>query len=69
MRGWIFSLGMSSSLPTRPGVGEPDASLAAVAGIVIFRIACALWVGGSEQRDFSGIVDESLARLRAIVAV
>lgn len=50
------------------GVGEPDASLAAEAGIAVFRIAFARWVGESEQRDYGGIVNELLARLRVLVS-
>lgn len=50
------------------GVGEPDASLMAEAGIAVFRIAFARWVVESERRDFAEIVNESLARLRALTA-
>jgi AcrR family transcriptional regulator len=49
-------------------VGEPDASLAAEAGIAVFRVAFAQWVGESERRDYGGIVKESLARLRTLTA-
>ena len=51
------------------GVAEPDASLAAETGIAVFRVAFGLWVGESEQRSFSAIVSESLARLRALAAI
>jgi AcrR family transcriptional regulator len=50
------------------GVGEPDASLAAEAGIAVFRVAFAQWVSESERRDYGGIVKESLARLRKLTA-
>ena len=50
------------------GVAEPDASLAAEAGIAVFRVAFGLWVGESEQRSFAEIVEASLARLRALAA-
>jgi AcrR family transcriptional regulator len=50
------------------GVGEPDASLAAEAGIAVFRIAFSQWVSESERRDYDEIVHESLARLRSVVA-
>lgn len=50
------------------GLEEPDASLAAEAGIAVFRIAFAQWVNESEQRSFSQIVSESLARLRVLTA-
>jgi AcrR family transcriptional regulator len=51
------------------GITQPDASLAAEAGIAVFRVAFGLWVGESEQRSFSEIVSESLARLRALTAI
>jgi AcrR family transcriptional regulator len=50
------------------GVGEPDASLLAEAGIAVFRVAFAQWVGQSEQRSYNEIVNESLARLSALTA-
>ena len=62
-----LSAALAQALRER-GVGEPDASLAAEAGIAVFRIAFARWVGESEQRDYGVIVNESLARLRALVA-
>jgi len=61
-----LSAALAQALRER-GVGEPDASLAAEAGIAVFRVAFAQWVGESEQRDYGGIVRESLARLRALV--
>lgn len=48
------------------GVKEPDASLAAEAGIAVFRIAFAQWVGKSERRGYGEIVKASLARLRTL---
>lgn len=48
------------------GVAEPDASLAAEAGIAVFRVAFAQWVSESEQRSYDVIVNESLARLWAL---
>jgi len=48
------------------GVREPDASLAAGAGIAVFRVSFAQWVSESERRSYSEIVNESLARLKEI---
>lgn len=48
------------------GIGEPDASLAAEAGIAVFRIAFVQWVDESERRSYGEIVNESLARLRTL---
>ena len=50
------------------GVSEPDASLAAEAGIAVFRVAFAAWVSDGERRSFEQIVNESLARLKALAA-
>jgi len=63
---------MSSSLAgalRARGIPEPEASLAAQAGIAVFRVAFGLWVGESEQRGYREIVSESLARLRALCAI
>ncbi|WP_020203429.1 TetR family transcriptional regulator [Cupriavidus sp. WS] len=62
-----LSAALAQALRER-GVGEPDATLAAEAGIAVFRIAFAQWVGESERRGYGEIVNESLARLRALVA-
>jgi AcrR family transcriptional regulator len=62
-----LSAALAQALRER-GVGEPDASLAAEAGIAVFRVAFAQWVGESERRDYVAIVKESLARLRTLTA-
>jgi len=48
------------------GVGEPEASLTAEAGVAAFRIAFARWVDGEDPRDLPTIVRESLAALRTL---
>ena len=50
------------------GIGEPDASLAAEAGIAVFRVAFAQWVAPDERRGYAEIVDAALARLRRLAA-
>ncbi|MFK4446355.1 hypothetical protein ABH944_006568 [Caballeronia udeis] len=50
------------------GVGEPDASLAAEAGIAVFRVAFMQWLSESEQHGYVEIVKASLARLRTLTA-
>ena len=62
-----LSAALAQALRER-GVVEPDASLAAEAGIAVFRIAFVQWVNPSERRDYTGIVNESLARLRTLAA-
>lgn len=63
-----LSAALAEGLRSR-GIAEPDASLAAEAGIAVFRVAFGLWVDESEQRSFSEIVSESLARLRTLAAI
>jgi len=62
-----LSAALAQALRER-GVGEPDASLAAEAGIAVFRVAFVQWVSESERRGYVGIVKESLARLRMLAA-
>jgi AcrR family transcriptional regulator len=62
-----LSAALAQALRER-GVGELDASLAAEAGIAVFRVAFVQWVSESERRDYVAIVKESLARLRALTA-
>ncbi|HEX3930138.1 MAG TPA: TetR family transcriptional regulator [Nocardioides sp.] len=52
----------------RRGVDEPDASLAAEAGIAVMRVAFARWVGDDETRDLTAVVRESLTQLGAITS-
>lgn len=62
-----LSAALAQALRAR-GVGEPDASLVAEAGIAVFRVAFAQWVSESERRGYGEIVNESLARLRTLTA-
>jgi AcrR family transcriptional regulator len=62
-----LSAALAQALRER-GVGDPDACLAAEAGIAVFRVAFLQWVSESERRDYGEIVKESLARLRALAA-
>jgi AcrR family transcriptional regulator len=50
----------------RRGVGDPAASLAAEAGIAVFRIAFERWVEETGPRDLPQIIRESLDELRAV---
>lgn len=60
-----LSAALAQALRER-GVDEPDASLAAEAGIAVFRVAFAQWVGESELRSYVEIVNTLLARLRKL---
>ena len=59
--------GMTSALHRR-GVKEPAATLAAEAGMTVFRIAFDRWVDQSEQRDLRRLLRASLKELRSVLA-
>jgi AcrR family transcriptional regulator len=50
------------------GVRDPSASLAAEAGIAVFRVAFERWINETDQRDFSQLIRESLEDLKAVTA-
>jgi AcrR family transcriptional regulator len=50
------------------GVPDPAASLAAEAGIAVFRIAFQTWVADPDRRDFPQVIRESLVELKAVTA-
>jgi AcrR family transcriptional regulator len=54
------------------GVPEPDASLAAEAGVVVFRVAFARWVGPDDETDRDAslrqMMRDDLARLSEVTA-
>jgi len=52
----------------RRGVAEPAASLAAGAGVAAFRTAFATWVHDDNAPDFSRVIAEAVAELRAVTA-
>jgi AcrR family transcriptional regulator len=52
----------------RRGVREPAATLAAEAGITVFRIAFERWINDTSQRDLPQLIRESLDELKAVTA-
>jgi AcrR family transcriptional regulator len=50
----------------RRGVPDPDASLAAEAGIAVFRVAFERWVDESEERDLAHLMRDSLTQLKVL---
>jgi AcrR family transcriptional regulator len=52
----------------RRGVVEPDASLAAEAGVAVLRVAFARWLTEASDRTLLQIMRESLAQLKALTA-
>jgi AcrR family transcriptional regulator len=47
------------------GVSEPSATLSAEAGVAVFKVAFERWIAKKEKRDFSTLVRDSLAELKA----
>jgi AcrR family transcriptional regulator len=56
---------MADALRQR-GVRDPTASLAAEAGIAVFKIAFERWINETSQRDLPQLIRESLAQLKAV---
>jgi len=52
----------------RRGVKDPAASLAAEAGIAVFRIAFERWINATGQPDLPQLVRESLEELKSVTA-
>ncbi|BCJ45682.1 TetR family transcriptional regulator [Actinoplanes ianthinogenes] len=52
----------------RRGVPDPAATLAAEAGIVVFRVAFHRWVEAPEPADLGRLMRETLTSLRAVTA-
>ncbi|MEU6508955.1 MULTISPECIES: TetR/AcrR family transcriptional regulator [unclassified Streptomyces] len=52
----------------RRGVPEPTASLAAEAGIAVFKVAFDRWIAAGEERPMAELTRESLAGLKAVVS-
>jgi AcrR family transcriptional regulator len=50
------------------GVKDPAASLAAEAGIAVFRIAFERWIDEANQQELSRLIRESLDELKAVTA-
>jgi AcrR family transcriptional regulator len=59
---------MAAVLRTR-GVSEPTASLAAEAGIAVFKVAFETWVSASEDLDLPRVIRESIEALQSVTAV
>ncbi|MEO3807944.1 TetR family transcriptional regulator [Sphaerisporangium sp. B11E5] len=50
------------------GVPDPAASLAAEAGITVFRVAFERWIAGTGRPDLTALMRESLDQLKAVTA-
>ncbi|MEN3267686.1 TetR family transcriptional regulator [Pseudonocardia sp.] len=63
----LLASAMAEALRRR-GVTDPAASLAAEAGIAVFRIAFERWIDDTDERDLPHHIRESLAELKAVTA-
>jgi AcrR family transcriptional regulator len=52
----------------RRGVTDPAASLAGEAGIAVFRIGFERWINAANDKDFTQLIRDSLAELKAVTA-
>jgi AcrR family transcriptional regulator len=50
------------------GVDEQDASLAAEAGVVVFRLSFERWISDSDPRELASIMQESIGQLNSLTA-
>lgn len=50
------------------GVAEPAASLAAGAGVMVFKVAHAQWTADPEPRDLGELMREAMRQLKAVTA-
>ena len=52
----------------RRGVAEPAASLAAEAGIAVFKVAFTRWIGADDDRDVGTVIRAVLDELRSVTS-
>jgi AcrR family transcriptional regulator len=62
-----YAAAVATTLVKR-GVTEPQATLAAEAGMTVLRVAIQRWAGGEDDRDLAAIMRDSVAELRAVTA-
>ncbi|WP_433454973.1 TetR/AcrR family transcriptional regulator [Streptomyces sp. CA-142005] len=58
---------LAASLRGR-GIAEPTASLAAEAGVAVFKVAFERWIAPGEERPMRQLIRESLAELKAVTS-
>jgi AcrR family transcriptional regulator len=62
-----YAAAVASALRQR-GVSDPQATLAAEAGMTVLRVAIQRWASEDEERDLAAIMRDSVAELRAVTA-
>lgn len=60
-----YAVAVAAALRER-GVGEPQATLAAEAGMTVLRVAVERWASGGDERDLAAVVQDSIAELRVV---
>jgi AcrR family transcriptional regulator len=60
-----YATAIAATLKQR-GVGEPQATMAAEAGMTVFRVAFSQWVNGTDDQELADIMRDSLVTLRAV---
>jgi AcrR family transcriptional regulator len=66
-KGADYAAAVAAALRER-GAAEPQATLAAEAGLTVFRVAMARWASGEDARDLDAIVRDLVAELRQVTA-
>jgi AcrR family transcriptional regulator len=61
-----LSIALADGLRRR-GVADPAASLAAEAGVAVFRVAFERWLSEKRERPLAKVMRESLAQLKTVV--
>lgn len=61
-----LSAGVAEALRGR-GVTEPAATLAAEAGVAVFKVAFERWLDGEEGRDFGFYLGEAIAAMKGVL--
>ena len=51
------------------GVAEPAASLAAQAGIAVFKVAFGQWISATDGAELADVIDAAFAELKAVTAI
>jgi AcrR family transcriptional regulator len=63
-----YAAAVASTLRQR-GVREPQATLAADAGMTVLRVALQRWVDADDDQDLAAVMRDSVAELRAMAAI
>jgi len=62
-----YAVAVAATLRQR-GVREPQATLAAEAGMTVLRVGLQRWANGEDERDLTSVMRDAVAELRAVTA-